>query len=96
MKAVACQDAKLELVDRPTPGPGPGQVVLDVLACGSCGSELHARQHADAQAEVLVEAGYDGFMRSGQQVVLGHEFCGEVAGYGARGPGRRPGSAHPW
>jgi len=23
----------------------------------------------DAQAEVLVEAGYDGFMRSGQQVV---------------------------
>ena len=28
MKAVACQDAKLELVDWPAPQPGPGQVVL--------------------------------------------------------------------
>jgi threonine dehydrogenase-like Zn-dependent dehydrogenase len=82
MKAVACQDTKLELVDRPAPRAGPGQVVLDVLACGICGSDLHARQHADAQADVLAEAGYDGFMRSGQQVVLGHEFCGEVAAYG--------------
>ena len=35
---------------------------------------------------MLAEVGYDGFMRSGQQVVLGHEFVGEVAGYG---PGTR-------
>jgi threonine dehydrogenase-like Zn-dependent dehydrogenase len=82
MKAVTCQNSKLELVDRPDPQPGPGQVVLNVLGCGICGSDLHVRYHADAEADVLAQIGYDGFMRSGQPVVLGHEFVGEVAGYG--------------
>ncbi|HEY6791056.1 MAG TPA: zinc-binding dehydrogenase, partial [Trebonia sp.] len=86
MKAVTCQRSKLELVDLPDPQPGPGQVVISVLGCGICGSDLHVRYHADAEADVLAEIGYDGFMRSGQQVVLGHEFAGEVAGYG---PGTR-------
>lgn len=86
MKAVTCQNSKLELVDLPDPQPGPGQVVINVLGCGICGSDLHVRYHADAEADVLAEIGYDGFMRSGQQVVLGHEFVGEVVGYG---PGTR-------
>jgi threonine dehydrogenase-like Zn-dependent dehydrogenase len=86
MRAVTCQHSKLEVVDLPDPRPGPGQVVLNVLGCGICGSDLHARYHADAEADVLAEMGYDGFMRSGQPVVLGHEFAGEVAGYG---PGTR-------
>jgi threonine dehydrogenase-like Zn-dependent dehydrogenase len=86
MKAVACQNSGLKLVDLPEPQPGPGQVVINVLGCGICGSDLHVRRHADAEADVLAEIGYDGFMRSGQQVVLGHEFAGEVAGYG---PGTR-------
>ena len=82
MKAVACQHGELELVDLPDPAPGPGQVLLDVTGCGICGSDLHSRRHADAQADVLAEAGYDGFGRSDQQVVFGHEFCGLVADYG--------------
>jgi threonine dehydrogenase-like Zn-dependent dehydrogenase len=89
MKAVTCQNSKLELVDRPDPQPGPGQVVLNVLGCGICGSDLHVRYHADAEADVLAEIGYGGFMRSGQPVVLGHEFVGEVAGYGP-GTGKKP------
>jgi threonine dehydrogenase-like Zn-dependent dehydrogenase len=83
MKAVTCQDSKLELVDLPDPQPGPGQVVINVLGCGICGSDLHVRYHADAEAGMLAEIGYDGFMRSDQPVVLGHEFVGEIAGYGA-------------
>jgi threonine dehydrogenase-like Zn-dependent dehydrogenase len=86
VKAVTCQNSKLELVDRPDPQPGPGQVVIDVLGCGICGSDLHVRHHADAEADVLAEIGYHGFMRSSQPVVLGHEFAGQVAGYG---PGTR-------
>ncbi|MGB6575756.1 MAG: alcohol dehydrogenase catalytic domain-containing protein, partial [Trebonia sp.] len=86
MKAVTCQNSDLQLVDLPDPRPGPGQVVINVLGCGICGSDLHVRQHADAEADVLAEIGYDGFMRSDQQVVLGHEFVGQVAGYG---PGTR-------
>ncbi len=86
MKAVACENAELAVVDLPDPEPAHGQVLLDVLRCGICGSDLHARHHADQAADVLAEAGYDGFMRSDQRVVLGHEFCGEVADYG---PGSR-------
>src|SRR3984957_4968707 len=86
MKAVICQNSKLELVTLPDPQPGPGQVVMNVLGCGICGSDLHVRYHADVEADVLAEIGYDGFMRSAQPVVLGHEFVGEVAGYG---PGTR-------
>ncbi len=82
MKAVACEHANLEVVDLPDPEPGKGQVLVDVLRCGICGSDLHARHQADIAADVLAEAGYGGFMRSDQQVVFGHEFCGEVAGYG--------------
>ncbi len=82
MKAVACQHGELEVVDLPDPAPGRGQVLLDVTGCGICGSDLHSRRHADAQADVLAEAGYDGFGRSDQQVIFGHEFCGLVADYG--------------
>ena len=82
MRAVVCQNSALSVVDLPDPTPGDGQVLLDVTGCGICGSDLHARYHADAQADVLAEAGYDGFGRSHEQVVFGHEFCGTIAGYG--------------
>ena len=55
---------------------------LNVLRCGICGSDLHARHSADEQADVLAEAGYDGFMRASQHVVFGHEFSGSVAACG--------------
>src|SRR5947209_14070431 len=82
MKAVRCKDTRLEVVDLPEPAPGKGQVVLEVLRCGICGSDLHARHHSDELADVLAAAGYDGFMRADQEVVFGHEFCGQVAEYG--------------
>ncbi len=84
MKAVACENSELEVVDLPTPEPAKGQVLINVLGCGICGSDLHSRHHADQQADVLTEAGYDGFMRSHQQVVFGHEFCGKIADYGPK------------
>ena len=56
--------------------------MLDVTRCGICGSDLHARHHADAQADVLAEAGYPGFARSHEKVVFGHEFCGTIAEHG--------------
>jgi threonine dehydrogenase-like Zn-dependent dehydrogenase len=83
MRAVTCQQGRFEVVDLPDPEPAKGQVVLTVHRCGICGSDLHARHHADEQADVLAEVGYPDLMRSHQQVVFGHEFCGEVAAYGA-------------
>ncbi|HZN82038.1 MAG TPA: zinc-binding dehydrogenase [Mycobacterium sp.] len=86
MKAVTCTNAKLDVVDQPTPTPAKGQLLLDVLRCGICGSDLHARNHCDEVAEVMAETGYPDFMRSPQSVVFGHEFCGEVLDHG---PGTR-------
>ena len=82
MKAVACKDAELEVVDLPEPAPGKGQLLVAVKRCGICGSDLHARHHCDEVAGVMDEIGYEGFMRSGQAVVFGHEFCGEIADHG--------------
>ena len=84
MKAVTCTNAKLEVVDQPTPTPEKGQLLIDVLRCGICGSDLHARNHCDELADVMAETGYPDFMRSHQSVVFGHEFCGEVLDHGAR------------
>ncbi|GAA4676857.1 zinc-binding dehydrogenase [Gordonia humi] len=57
-------------------------MLLDVARAGICGSDLHARHHADVVAEVAETAGYHHMMRSDQRVVMGHEFVGTVAEYG--------------
>ncbi len=77
-------------MDRPEPVPGRGQVRIEVLRCGICGSDLHARTGCDQWAELARRAGYDRFARSDQQIVFGHEFCGEVAEHG---PGCRKSTA---
>lgn len=93
MRAVACHEGVLEVVEMPTPTPGPGEVLIRVTRAGICGSDLHARLHADASADVAAEVGYDGFMRSADSVVMGHEFTGEVVAYGPRCHERwRPGT----
>jgi threonine dehydrogenase-like Zn-dependent dehydrogenase len=84
MRAVVCSNAELEVLERPEPVPGRGQVRIEVLRCGICGSDLHARHGCDAWAEMAARAGYDRFARSEQQVVFGHEFCGAVAEHGPR------------
>jgi threonine dehydrogenase-like Zn-dependent dehydrogenase len=94
MKAVVCREARLEVADVPAAQLGQGQVLLNVVRCGICGSDLHARHHCDELADVLVEIGYPDFMRSHQPVVFGHEFCGEVADYGPGTRRRLPTGSH--
>ncbi len=82
VKAVICQHGELSTGEMADPQPGEGQVVLRVMRCGICGSDLHARRRGDELAAMMTESGYDGFMRSEQRIVFGHEFVGEVAEYG--------------
>lgn len=82
MRAVTVHEGVLEVADLPVPEPGPGQVRLRVTRAGICGSDLHARHHADATADIAAEVGYPDFMRRDHTVVLGHEFTGTVDGYG--------------
>ncbi|MDQ2894208.1 MAG: zinc-binding dehydrogenase [Actinomycetota bacterium] len=94
MRAVTCRAAELEVADLPAPLPSTGQVLLETLRCGICGSDLHARHHCDELAGVMTEVGYDAFMRSDQSVVFGHEFCGQIAEYGPGCRERVPVGSH--
>jgi threonine dehydrogenase-like Zn-dependent dehydrogenase len=89
MKALVCRNAAFEVTDHPDPVPGAGQVRLKVLRGGICGSDLSARKGIDTWADLAAELGYERFGRSGESLVLGHEFCGEVVEHG---PGCRKGT----
>lgn len=68
--------------DVPEPTPGPGQVLVEVMACGICGSDLHFAAHSD---QVLAASqAMSGSPSSGAAVDLdadifmGHEFSAKV------------------
>ena len=83
MKAVVCQNAELSVVGIPEPVPGKAQVLLDVVRCGICGSDLHMRHHCDEFKAVVSKVGLGPVMPSSSDpVVFGHEFCAEVLEYG--------------
>lgn len=82
MKAVICQDQQLRVADVPEPQPGKGQLLIEVLRCGICGSDLHLRRHCDHMGAMVARAGYRHFPGSQDAVVFGHEFCGEVLEHG--------------
>lgn len=86
MKAVSCKHGTLSVVELPDPRPTAGQLVLDVRACGICGSDLHARNHADELTEVMEGVGYPDFMRSDTATVMGHEFAGVITDRGPKSP----------
>ncbi|MFR9750566.1 zinc-binding dehydrogenase [Nocardia sp. 004] len=82
MRAAVVTAGEFEVTELPTPLPGSGQVLIEVTRCGICGSDLHARTHADEMADLALATGYEHFMRRDQSVVLGHEFSGTVVEYG--------------
>ena len=64
--------AGLELVDRPVPVPGPGEVLLRMEAASICGTDYHLFSWDEWAAENLVPPR-----------ILGHELAGTVVGTGA-------------
>ncbi len=82
MRAVVMQNHELEVRDIATPDPGPGEVLVKTLACGICGSDLHALVHTEKLVEVGRRCGGVFDMDLDRGVVMGHEFCAEVLDYG--------------
>jgi threonine dehydrogenase-like Zn-dependent dehydrogenase len=78
MRAVVCQNSELRVEEVPDPRPAKGHLLLDVVRAGICGSDLHARFHADTMSDVAAGVGMTGMMRVAQRVVMGHEFSGRV------------------
>jgi threonine dehydrogenase-like Zn-dependent dehydrogenase len=82
MRAAIFRDGDLVVDSLPEPTPGEGQVVVKTLACGICGSDLHAFHHADAMVDAAKRSGSSLLMDPSQDLVFGHEFCAEILDYG--------------
>lgn len=73
----AWKNPVLKIEDAPVPEPGPNEVMIEVKACGICGSDVHMAQPDDNG--YIWYPGLTGF-----PCTLGHEFAGVVA---KAGPG---------
>src|SRR5262245_66013728 len=82
MRAAVMRDRKLVVADVPVPEPGAGEVLVRTLACGICGSDLHALKHAETFVETSRRAGNAFVMDLARDVVMGHEFCAEIVEHG--------------
>ena len=78
MKALVLAEYKnLTLSDLPIPTPGPSDILVQVAACGICGSDVH---------------GFDGSTgRRLPPIVMGHEAAGTVAAIGPQVTGYKVG-----
>lgn len=72
------RNPRIEIREYDIPKPGPGEVLIEVKACGICGSDVHMAQPDDDG--YIFYPGLTGF-----PTILGHEFSGIVveAGPGA-------------
>jgi threonine dehydrogenase-like Zn-dependent dehydrogenase len=82
MRAAIFRNGQIVADSLPDPKPGAGQVLVKTLACGICGSDLHARQHAHRMVELARHFPHRKPMDLSRDVVFGHEFCCEVLDYG--------------
>ncbi|MFZ5648579.1 MAG: zinc-dependent alcohol dehydrogenase [Bacillota bacterium] len=57
----------VELKEMPEPSPGPGEVLIEINACGICGTDMHI---------------YHGTIDCSPPVILGHELSGTVVELG--------------
>ncbi|MDQ8728841.1 zinc-binding dehydrogenase [Bradyrhizobium sp. LHD-71] len=83
MRAAIFRGGEIVADTLPEPVPGAGQVLVKTLACGICGSDLHARKHARRMAEMTQHLGGTRKpMDPSRDVVFGHEFCCEIIEHG--------------
>lgn len=84
MRATVMRQKKLVVDEMPIPKPGPGEVLVKTLACGICGSDLHALKHAERLVESARRSGGPFVMDLARDIVMGHEFCAEIVDHGPR------------
>ena len=93
MRAAVMRQKKLLVTDVEMPKPAAGEVLVKTLACGICGSDLHALKHAEKLVDSARRSGGPfGDMDLSRDIVMGHEFCAELVDFGPNTPHRfRPG-----
>lgn len=86
MRAAVLRNGKMVVDELDDLTPGPGQVLVEPIACGICGSDLHTVDHAHDLVAAAVAAGV-GTLGStfdpDRDLVMGHELSCRVTGLGA-------------
>ncbi len=84
MQAVVLRNKELIVDDIAEPEPTAGQVLAKVLACGICGSDLHAAKHIDRMAAQGIgnPSPKRAKLDPSRDLVMGHEYCLEIVDLG--------------
>ena len=86
MKAAILRAGQMVVEELDDLSPGPGQVLVEPIACGICGSDLHTVDHAHDLVAAAVAAGVTSFTADfdpDQDLVMGHELSCRITGLGA-------------
>jgi 2-desacetyl-2-hydroxyethyl bacteriochlorophyllide A dehydrogenase len=83
MRAAVMRNKELVVTEIPDLTPGPGQVLVETVACGICGSDLHALKFPEKLIEAAGGSEAPFIFDITKDVVMGHEFCGRVIETGA-------------
>lgn len=79
MRAVVLRNGRLKVGETPDPVPGNGELLLKTLSTAICASDVHFMDHPDlGRNDPTGRSLYD----EDRDIVLGHEFVGEVIGHG--------------
>ncbi|MGA3255509.1 MAG: zinc-binding dehydrogenase [Mycobacterium sp.] len=79
MRAVVLRNGRLQVRETPDPRPGPGELLLRTLSTAICASDVHFIDYPELGVnDPTGRSLYD----ADQDIVLGHEFVGEVIGHG--------------
>jgi threonine dehydrogenase-like Zn-dependent dehydrogenase len=90
MRAAVLADGALVVRDIPEPVPGPGEVLVEVIAAGICGSDLSCAAHSDGfnrASQALM--GVD-LVDVANPIVFGHEFVARIVKHGPDTAGTLP------
>ena len=95
MRAAVLRRGAIVVDDIPElPPPGPGEILVETVAAGICGSDLHVRRHVQEFVDVNRAIGNDGqLFDPDRDVVLRDELAFRVLATGTRShafQGRRP------
>ena len=82
MQALVLRGTSLTVEEWPRPTPGPGEVLVRVLAAGICGSDVHAASHLEAMVAETGPTSWYAKVDLTKGVVMGHEFVAEVVEVG--------------
>ncbi len=79
MRAAVLRNGRLQVRETPDPAPGPGELLLRTLSTAICASDVHFMDHPDLGInDPTGRSLYD----ADRDIVLGHEFVGEVIEHG--------------